>query len=81
MSTGKTSNDSRFGLHFGALAQPISVQLAAQEISVGKIGNDLKHLQQDADAVTRLAVRGYIPDGQKRALHKKLMRRVAEAIK
>lgn len=70
----------KFGIHFGALAKPISVQLAEQGITVRDVGNDLKHIQADADAVMRLAVRGYIPDGQKRQLHKKLMRRIDDVI-
>lgn len=71
---------AKFGIHFGPMAQAISSQLAAQEIDVGKVGNDLKHVQLDADAVSRLAVRGYIPDGQKRQLHKKLMKAIREII-
>lgn len=73
------SND-RFGIHFGALAEPITVQLKKQKLAIPNCGNDLKHIQADADAVTRLAVRGYVPDGMKRTLHKKLMRRIREVL-
>lgn len=69
-----------FGIHFGALAEPIAVQLKNQQLAIPNCGNELKHIQADADAVTRLAVRGYVPDGMKRVLHKKLMRRIREAL-
>lgn len=64
-------------LHFGALAPTLKEQLKEHVID----DTDLKHFQRDADAITRLAVRGLITDSTKMRAHKVLMRNIVRAIK
>ena len=45
-------------IHFGAFAPKLSEQGFADLIDANK----LEHLQKDADAISRLSVRGIIPD-------------------
>jgi hypothetical protein len=73
---------SRVYLHFGALAKPIMQQLREQGISPRhtKTKHGLTHLQLDADALVRLAVRGYIPDAQRQRIHQRLMRQVVQEL-
>lgn len=66
-------------LVFGALVPPIAQQLAAIGISATK--KDLKHWQADADAITRLAVRGLIPSGAVRSARQKLIRKIAAGVR
>lgn len=66
-----------FGLSFGALADPISRQLSAQGIQPPSASY---HFQRDADAITRLAVRGILSDAEKRRAHQRLMKRITQAI-
>ena len=44
-------------LRFGALCPAIKDQLKEQDFLFGK--DEVKHFQEDADAITRLRVRGY----------------------
>lgn len=71
---------AKFGIHFGALAPKIGEQLTKQGVDWSGAASELTHIQRDADALARLAVRGYIPGGQRRQLHKKLIKRIDEAL-
>jgi len=59
-------------IHFGALADPLEKQLEGFNISADKI----EHFQKDADAITRLVVRGLIPDGAAHQARKKIIRNI-----
>jgi len=67
-----------FGLHFGALAKPIADQLHEQGLKYDV--DRLEQFQKDADAITRLAIRNYLPDSVKRNIHKKLLRFITAVI-
>lgn len=73
---------SAISLHFGALAKPIMQQLREQGITPHRTETKhaLTHLQLDADALVRLAVRGYIPDAQRARIHRRLMRQVVQEL-
>lgn len=61
---------------FGAVCDPIDKQLREQ-------GHPLKTasvFQKDADALTRLAVRGLLTDAQVRQARKKLLRRIVDEL-
>lgn len=60
---------------FGALCPPLSEQLPAGVIPV----ETLDHLQRDADAITRLAVRGLLTAVQVHAARSKLVEKIAAA--
>lgn len=62
-------------IYFGALCDPIAEQLVKQG-AADFDAIDIHHFQLDADAITRLSVRGLIPDGQRRQLHTKLFTRI-----
>jgi hypothetical protein len=57
---------------FGALVPRLDDQLFAQGL-VYKDTQKLEHLQADADAITRLNLRGYIADSAAAKCRKKLM--------
>jgi hypothetical protein len=72
MKRGKT-----IGLVFGALAEPILDQLREQGVRASILSSvDALNFQKDADAITRLAVRGILPEAEKRAAHRRLLRRI-----
>ena len=64
----------KLGLTFGAMVPPLREQLAG--VKAGKVA----HWQRDADAITRLAVRGLLPDAQVRKCRQKLMNQIAKEI-
>jgi hypothetical protein len=63
-------------LHFGAMAPKLAEQIP-DDVCVD--AGDLLHWQKDADAITRLAIRGVITDSQARAGRQKLVQRIAKA--
>ena len=65
-------------LRFGALCPAIKDQLKEQDFLFGK--DEVKYFQEDADAITRLRVRGYLPDSQLDKIRQKLVNRVSEHI-
>jgi hypothetical protein len=67
------------GFRFGALSDPLKVQLDEQKAHVPPL--DVLQFQQDANAITRLSLRGLITDGQTRAARQKLTNRIAKAAK
>lgn len=66
-------------LHFGAMAPSISEQLEGQGLTAEPA--DLLHWQKDADAITRLTVRQMLPESQAHAARKRLMKKIAKAVK
>lgn len=62
------------GIQFGALAPRLAEQVGIRAYTLQKRISILKHQQRDADAITRLAVRGLLPDAQVHAARKRLMK-------
>jgi hypothetical protein len=62
-------------LNMGALAEPISSQLAAQGLRL-KAGQDIALFQKDADAITRCLIRGFIADAAALAARKRLLKNI-----
>jgi hypothetical protein len=57
----------------GALADPLTKQLDGLILPA-----TLAHLDADANAITRLVVRGYLPDSQAHRAREKLMKKIRE---
>jgi hypothetical protein len=64
-------------LSFGALSPPLSEQLAGLGLKVLTI----RHFQRDADAITRLLVRGLMSESHGHLARGRLARRISEAIR
>lgn len=60
-------------LSFGALAKPIVQQVQEQGISCGY---EISPFQADADAITRLYIRGVLRESEKERLRKKLLQNI-----
>lgn len=60
---------------FGALVDPIQIQLTAQGYELS--AKDNGRLQHIADSIVMLAVHGYIPDTVVARARKKLMREIS----
>jgi hypothetical protein len=66
---------SVLSIHFGALCQPIKRQLRDAKL---RCKPDLAAAwQDDADAVTRLAVRGLLSDAEKQRARRRLIKVIA----
>lgn len=65
-------------LDFGALSEPLADQLRAHHVTLR--AEAISHFQQDADAITRLAIRQLLPDATVRAARKKLMKRLVKGL-
>jgi hypothetical protein len=63
-------------LTFGAMAQPLSEQLSSFALAF----DTLEQYQKDADAITRLNIRGMLGDSHARAARDKLMKRICKSI-
>lgn len=61
-------------LVFGAVCPSIAEQLAGVDHGIDPTA--LGHAQFDADAITRLVVRGLIPDSAAHSARKKLLKRI-----
>ena len=66
-------------IDFGAMAPKISEQITVAGLTADKDG--IAHCQKDADALTRLAVRGLLSDSAIRNGRKKLMRHIIRYVK
>ena len=62
-------------IKFGAMALPIRKQLGAAGFAIG--ADEAHQLQQDADAVTRLCIRGVLSDSAASSARKRIIRRIA----
>jgi hypothetical protein len=65
-------------MNFGAMAPSIAEQLAEQQLICT---TDTEHWQRDADAITRLAVRGILPEAQARAARQRVLRELARHVR
>ena len=75
----KTATKKKVQIHFGALSLPIVDQLLEQGVSV--IPGDINHFQTDANAITRLVLRGLISEAQARTARGKLIKKIAKGCK
>jgi hypothetical protein len=64
---------------FGATSDPIAVQISRQHNGYINL-ETICHCQQDADAVTRLKVRGYISDKVAETARKRIMVAIQMAV-
>lgn len=69
-----------FGTYFGAMSKPLAEQIKDQGLTVVSTFK-LRHLQRDADAITRLQVRGILSQTATHAARKKLHKAIAAIIK
>ena len=65
------------GIHFGALADPISKQLNDQGFSLGEKDNE--RIQKIADAVTMLHLHDIIPESIVVKAHRKVLKLIVDA--
>lgn len=61
-------------LEFGAMAPDISQQLAYQGLTAK--ARAIAHWQKDADAITRLSVRGMLSDSEKSKARRRLLKTI-----
>lgn len=66
-------------LYFGASAQKIIDQIIAAGLTADK--DRIKNYQKDADALTRISVRGLLPDSAIHNGRKKLMKNIIQLVK
>lgn len=67
-------SDNKISIVFGAMADPIRLQLRGQYRGIGS--RDVGHLQRDADAVSRLLVRGLITASSASGARKKILQKL-----
>lgn len=67
----------RIELSFGVLSPKIAEQLATQNAGIEP--DRLEHFQKDADAISRLHVRGLLPDSTAKNIREKLMKKISFA--
>lgn len=65
-------------LHLGAFCDPIIKQIVEQGFSLKE--NEAEHFQKDADAITRLSVRGLVTMSSVKSARRKLVNIIAEQI-
>lgn len=63
-------------LHFGAFVQPLKQQL--RDAKVKAPAGSVSAWQQDADAITRLVIRGLLTDSAAQAARRKLLRTICK---
>lgn len=68
--------NERLGIVFGAMADPLRIQLRGKIAHGGLGSRDLGHLQRDVDAISRLQVRGLISDAAAHAARQKVMKKI-----
>ena len=73
------SPTTTLGLHFGALSPTIETQLKEQGLYLDHESVD--HCQKDANAITRLMVRGLIPMSVAEKARKKLVNVMGKEVK
>lgn len=62
----------KLSIQFGAMAPLLESQLGHQGMRL--VGSKLMHIQKDADALARLAVRGVLSDGETRNARRRLLK-------
>ena len=73
--TKRMLGKEKLGITFGAMATPLRKQLEMTGMDVGSIN----HFQRDADAVTRLHVRGFLTDAETRKARIRLINKISVA--
>lgn len=79
ISRADAQEKKSMSLSFGALAPRISEQLEAQGLEFKT--TEVVQLQRDLDAVTRLRVRGLLPDSLCEMVHRRIFRKVWEVVR
>ena len=64
-------------IELGAIAKPLSEQIPEAVMD----RRDVAMFQKDSDAISRLYIRGLIPESQARSAKMKLMKKMQKAIK
>jgi len=64
-------------IELGAIAKPLSEQISEAVMD----RRDVAMFQKDSDAISRLYIRGLIPESQARSAKMKLMKKMQKAIK
>lgn len=77
--SANSGSQETIGIHFGALSPSVWEQLSEQGFTADE--KDLKHWDQDAQAITRLHLRGMLTDSQKQAAQKKLFNRIKKGVR
>ena len=73
-----TKHTAAVQIAFGALADPIRRQLRAQGITV--TAAKAAGIQADANAITRLSIRGLLADAEKQRARQRLMKALVRQI-
>ena len=63
---------SKIGITFGAMADPIIKQLLGQDVT--KIPDRINAYQEDADAITRLSIKGLLAESETRRARMRLLK-------
>jgi len=66
-------------LYFGALCEPLSVQLERQGLTAD--AKDIKHWQIDADALSRLYIRGLVRSSDRSRIQRALYEKIKRGVK
>lgn len=65
---------SNLQITFGAIAEPVSAQLSAQGVVINAA--DANRFDRCADAITLLAIHGYLTDAEKTRARKRVMKAI-----
>ena len=78
----QVTSEQSFRIEFGAFAPPLREQLIAAGYTTKdvKASKDLTHCQFDADAVSRLSVRGIITQSSADSARKKIVKKIGSLI-
>ena len=76
--TIKPHSTTRLNIVFGAFASTLDYQLAAVGLNITK--TELAHYQRDADALSRLLIRGLLTEGEGRIARQKLANKIVHSI-
>lgn len=71
--------DQKIGIRFGAMAPSIKEQIKEQGFKIDP--TDCAHLQKDAEAITRLRIRGLLTDSACKSAHDKLFKKITSSLK
>jgi hypothetical protein len=69
----------KFGIHFGAMVDPLRDQIESQGIQIAH-ETLLDACQKDADCVSRLHIRGILTEAQMRSAEKKILKNIQKCV-